>query len=92
MFKDLPEVTWPPSLQELPDPNRCPPQSLYTFLGSLMDRGAVPPNNLTCLVDSFAQDIMFVVTRGKHMQQKHFLLGQGLHNLTGSTNRAHHRI
>ena len=53
----------------------------------MIDQGnhhAVPPTNLTRLVDLFAQDITFAVTRGKHMQEKHFLLGQGLHNLTGS--------
>ena len=40
--------------------------------------------NLACLVESFAQDIASAVTRGKCMLRKHFLLGQSLHNLTGS--------
>ena len=86
-YKDLPEIKWPPSLQELSNPKRKPPQSLYTFLEMLINQGnhhKVPPTNLARLVDSFAQDITSAVTRGKYIQQKHFLLGQGLHNLTGS--------
>ena len=82
-YKDLPEIKWPPSLQELSNSKRKPPQSLYTFLEMLINQGnhhKVPPTNLARLVDSFAQDITSAVTRGKYIQQKHFLLGQGLHS------------
>ena len=45
---------------------------------------AVPSTNLARLVEFFAQDIGSAVTHGKYMQRKHLLLGQSLHNLTGS--------
>ena len=35
-------------------------------------------------MESIGQDITSAVTRGKYIQQKHFLLGQGLRNFTGS--------
>ena len=34
--KDLPEVNWPPSIEELSDPDRTPVKSLITFLETLI--------------------------------------------------------
>lgn len=42
------------------------------------------PENILRLVESYAYDIVQWVTRGPAIQKKHFLLGQGLHNLSGS--------
>ena len=36
-FKDLPELKWPPSLQELSESNRSPPQSFYAFLETFLN-------------------------------------------------------
>ena len=43
-----------------------------------------PSENLVRLVNLFAQDITSAVSRGKKIQYKQLILGQGLHNLTGS--------
>ena len=86
-FKSLPEVKWPPSIQELSDSSRSLPRSIYAFLETLINEGnhlSVPLPNISRVIDSIVQDIASAVTRGKYMQQKHFLLGQGLHNHTGS--------
>lgn len=64
-----------------------PTRSLYTFLETVIDQGnhhAAPSTKLVRLIKSFAQDITSLVTRGKYIQRKHFLLGQSLHNLAGS--------
>lgn len=36
-FIDLPELKWPPSLQELSEPNRSPPQSFNAFLETFLN-------------------------------------------------------
>ena len=43
-----------------------------------------PSENLVRLVNSFTQDMTSAVSRGKKIQYKQLILGQGLHNLTGS--------
>ena len=83
----LPNMKWPPSIEQLSDPDRSPAESLYKFMKTVINLEGhrnSPSPNLVRLVDSFAQDITGAVTRGKQIQCKQFLLGQGLHNLTGS--------
>ena len=43
-----------------------------------------PSENLVRRVNLFAQDTTSAVSRGKKIQYKQLILGQGLHNLTGS--------
>ena len=91
-FKDLPELDWPPSLEQLSDSARTPPASLHTFLDILISQSnhhLIPSANIACIVESLAQDITSAVTRGKYIQPKQLLLGQGLHNLTGSRKVRH---
>ena len=85
--EDLPEVNWPPSIEELSEPDRTPVNSLITFLETLIyleGHRKSPSLNLARIVNSFAQDITGAVTRGKQIQKKQILLGLGLHSLTGS--------
>ena len=85
-FKDLPDINWPPTSEQLSNPSRKPPESLYTFLKSLLhydNHHADLSSNLNRLMESFAQDLVSGVTRVNVVQSKHFLLGLGLHNLTG---------
>lgn len=42
------------------------------------------PENVERLVESYANDFVHGVTRGKVIQKKHLSLGLGLHNLSGS--------
>ena len=55
-------------------------------------------SNVLRLIDSYASDLIYGVTRGKVMTAKHFHLALGLHNITGMKNpieicnRLRHRI
>ena len=85
-FKDVAELNWPPTTEELSSNARQPPDLVYTFLNHLMKldgNHASLSYNPARLVESYAHDLVHGVTRGKVMQKKHFLLGLGLHNLTG---------
>ena len=85
-FKHLDKLQWPPTLEELSNDKRKPPKEIYVFLKELMttDKKRELPENVKRLVESYANDIVHGVTRGKVMQKKHFTLGLGLHNLSGS--------
>ena len=85
--KQLPDLSWPPTIDELTSNERNPPESLVTFLQNLLkerDHSVWRSNSIPKLIDSYAADLVFWVTRGKVMTAKHFLLALGLHNLTGS--------
>ena len=41
---------------------------------------------MSCLADSFSQDLVHDITKGKVIMEKHFLIGLGVHNLTGKKN------
>lgn len=85
-FKDYPEVSWPPSTEELSKESWKPPPSVYTFLKALFRHKEY--NYITAVqkrwIDSFAYDLTYGITNGQTMQLKHFLLAIGLHDLTGS--------
>ena len=78
-YKDLPETQWPPTIEELTSEERKPPNLLLTFLSNILHVNSTD----NTLVDSFAQDIIHAVTKGKVTTPKHFLLAMGLHNMTG---------
>jgi len=86
-FKDKNKQSWPPKTSELISESMKPPEYVYLFLRELLKlndkRGDLSVTN-NRLVESFANDFVYGVTGGKILQQKHFLLGVGLHNLTGS--------
>ena len=80
----IPELSWPIDLDELNSDARQPPANLASFLGCLL-KSKEHPNRATAskLIQSYSSDLIFGVTRGKCITSKHFLLGLGLHNLTG---------
>ena len=86
-FKEVKETNWPPTHEELSSSSMQPPDSVFKLLNTLLkydtNHADLSPN-ITRLVESYAYDIVHGVTRGKVMQKKHYLLGLGLHNLTGS--------
>ena len=85
--KQLPDLSWPPTIDELVSNERNPPESLVTFLQNLLkerDHSVWRSNSIPRLIDSYAADLVSGVTRGKVMTAKHFLLALGLHNLSGS--------
>ena len=82
--KSLPELSWPININELDSENRNPPESVTPFLTQLL-RNKDHPNReaLTHLIESYISDLIHGVTGGKVITTKHFLLGLGLHNITG---------
>ena len=93
----LPQLNWPPTLEELLGETRLPPPSIILFLTNLLKspKHAVT-DRIRRLVDSFAADFMYGVSG--EITGKHYLLGHGLHSMTGNkesvqvTNRLGHCI
>ena len=81
--KDLPEVGWPPTFDELSDVRLKSPECVTTFLQFLLQKNSTDYPNTNRLVNSFAQDLVRGVTNGKIILAKHFLIALGLHNMTG---------
>ena len=80
-FQDSTETICPPSTEELFHEKRNPPDIVYSFLNALINPRS--PLMFT-VVNSCAQDLVYAATRGKIIQEKHFLVASGLRNLTGS--------
>ena len=80
----IPELTWPPCLDELNSQERFPPDCLTAFITHLLT-GSDQQNSESVdqLIQSYASDLIYGVTRGNVITSKHFLLGLGLHNMTG---------
>ena len=82
--EQLPELHWPPTVEELTAEERNPPPLLVMFLQELLKKSNKHTLiRITRLIDSYAADLIYGVTRGKVITAKHFLLALGLHNLTG---------
>ena len=79
-----PELSWPPSVTDLERQEKDMPCSVEEFLETLQCSPDHPnQERARLLVQSYSNDLIFGVTRGKLITLKHFLLGLGLHNLTG---------
>ena len=77
-------MNWPPCLDELNSQERRPPDCLTAFITHLLT-GSDQQNSESVgrLIQSYASDLIYGVTRGNVITAKHFLLGLGLHNMTG---------
>jgi len=62
----LPDVGWPPSLEELNGPERVPPSTILLFLRHLLshDQSSVS-EGIQRRINSYASDIISSVTKGK---------------------------
>ena len=82
--KNIPDSKWPPTVEDLSSDPRKPPKSLESFMSYLL-KNKDHPNRHTVngLIQSYSSDLIHGVTRGKVITGKHFLLGLGLHNMTG---------
>ena len=79
-----PELSWPPSVTDLERQEKDMPCSVEEFLETLQCSPDHPnQERARLLVQSYSNDLIFGATRGKLITLKHFLLGLGLHNLTG---------
>ena len=93
--KNLPELSWPINIDELDSENRNPSESITSFVSQLLRNKDHPSREaLTRLIESYTPDLIHGVTRGKVITTKHFLLGLGLHNITGQRLPIHilHRL
>ena len=78
----LPEPEWPPTPDELTSDERNPPKSVTDFLTYLLKPEKHSAcGNVKCLIESYAADMVYDVTKGKTIPAKHFLLALGLHNI-----------
>ena len=82
--KNIPDSKWPPTVEDLSSDARKPPKFLESFMSYLL-KNKDHPNRHTVnrLIQSYSSDLIHGVTRGKVITGKHFLLGLGLHNMTG---------
>ena len=76
-------LDWPPRLEQLKNSETNFPTNLSEFFTNLLksDRGS--SDVIKRLVHSYESDLIHGVTRGKVVTLKHFLIGLGLHNITG---------
>ena len=80
----LPDLLWPPQVETLKEQMESMPKSLTDFLSTLLIYpGHISASSTNCFIESFSQDLINGVTRGRVTVLKHFILGVGLHNITG---------
>ena len=84
----LPDLNWPPTIEELTGREQLPPPLLLKFLHELLLKDTKNPSKYSerslRMVNSYAADMIYGVSKGKVVTAKHFLLALGLHNLTGT--------
>ena len=80
---NLPELPWPPYIEDLTSEIRKPPDSLTSFLFRLLKETHYERPTTNRLVQSHDSDIIHSVTHGKVLTPKHFLMGLGMHSITG---------
>ena len=78
-------LQWPPTVESLATRDRNYPELLESFFKELLSQKT---SHCTCdrvdrLTDSFCQDVVHAVSKGKFLTPKHASLGLGLHSLTG---------
>ena len=76
--------SWPPTSDSLTDQEKDYPSVLnefFTFLLKSKDRPCT--DSVKRLIHLYGSDLIHSVTHGKVITLKHFLLGLGLHNITG---------
>ena len=80
------ELPWPPTVESLKNRLMETPELLITFFETLLlSLGAhhVTAESTKRLAESFAQDLIFAISKDKFLTLKHTSVGLGLHNMTG---------
>ena len=81
---EVSDCQWPPCIQELKERNNEIPKSVLTFLENVLKTpGHACSEKVQHYILSYSSDLIHGVTLGKVLTLKHFLLGVGLHNITG---------
>ena len=83
--KESPELAWPPSVDQLEDASRDPPDLLAKFYHRLIvgDCHHTLSEQKHRIIRSFSEDVMYAVSNGTFLTKKHYAVGMGLHSLTG---------
>ena len=79
-------LSWPPTVESLASRERQYPELLQLFYKELLSsKGShhATAERVDRLTDSFCQDIIHAVSKGKFLTTKHASLGLGLHSMTG---------
>ena len=76
-------LDWPPRLEQLKNSETNFPTNLTEFLTNLLKSDCGNSDVIERLVHSYGSDLIQGVTSGKVVTLKHFLIGLGLHNVTG---------
>ena len=77
-------MPWPLTTATIADGEKTLPESVNKFVSSLLKSGDHSlPDSMKQLVLSYSSDLIAAVSRGKVVKLKQFLLGIGLHNITG---------
>ena len=80
----LPDLPWPPQVETLKERMESMPKSLTDLLSTLLiNPGHIRTSSTNCLIESFSQDLINGVTRGRVTMLDHFIPGVGLQNITG---------
>ena len=81
---NLKDIDWPPNCETLSSPEWQSPLSTSNFVTELLKAKDHDCSDTTRrLIDSYSSDLIHGVTRSRIITLKHFLIGVGLHNLTG---------
>ena len=80
----MPPLNWSPNIEELLKDERMPRLSVVLFQKNLVKHSKyiVSAKNMR-LIESYASDFIHGVRIGEVLTPKHFLLGLGLHSITG---------
>ena len=78
-------LPWPPTVESLAARDRNYPELLESFFKELLSHKTSyrTSERVDRLTDSFCQDVVHAVSKGKFLTPKHASLGLGLHSLTG---------
>ena len=80
------KLPWPPTVESLRERMESTPASLLDFLRVLLspkEMHHVTSETINRHVESFAQDVIFSITKGSFLTLKHTCVGLGLHSMTG---------
>ena len=82
--------SWPPTIESITEEYGSPPASVELFLTYVLKDNDVSKRQkgdntciLSRLIESFTADLVSAVSKGKVTTPKHYLVGLGIHNLTG---------
>ena len=79
------DLPWPPTVESLKARLASTPKLLLHFFKVLLTESHhTTSESISLLAESFVQDLLFAITKGKFLTLRHTCIGLRLHNMTGS--------